>query len=231
MDESYEQEYFKIEKEYWWFKARRHLIKNIKISKNSKILEVGCGTGLNLELFNTTEKYGIDISKNAIEQAKKKGLKAKVQDITKAKLPENSYDLILALDLIEHLKQDKATLEKLSKALKPKGKIIITVPAFQFLWSKHDELNHHIKRYNKKDFKRIIPKTLKTKRLTYWNFTLFPLVFLLNKVNKKSSNLKPLPKPINTIFYTLLKLENYLVKKKICFPVGTSLFFIGEKHT
>ena len=225
MDKSYEQEYFKLEKEYWWFKARRHLIKKLKIKPNQKILEVGCGTGLNLKLFPKNERHGIDISKQAIKQIK--DFTAEVADIQKVKLKK--YDIILALDLIEHLDKDKQTLQKLTNALNPGGKLIITVPAFQSLWSKHDEVNHHKRRYNKKQFKAILPKLLKTQILTYWNFSLFPLVFLANKLNKKESNLKPINPILNHIFYTKLKLENKLITLGVKFPFGTSIFYIGEK--
>ncbi|MBT4174751.1 methyltransferase domain-containing protein [archaeon] len=225
MDKSYEQEYFKLEKEYWWFKARRHLIKKIKIKPNQKILEVGCGTGLNLNLFPKNQRHGIDISKEAIKQIK--DFPAEVADIQKVKLKK--YDIILALDLIEHLDKDKQTLQKLTNALNPKGKLIITVPAFKCLWSKHDEVNHHKRRYNRKQFKTILPKQLKTNILTYWNFSLFPIVFILNKLNKKKSNLKPINPVLNFIFYNKLKLENWLITQGINFPFGTSIFYIGEK--
>ena len=226
MNKSYEQEYFKLEKEYWWFKARRHLIKKLKIRPNQKILEVGCGTGLNLQLFPKNPRYGINISKQTIKQIK--DFPAEVADIQKVKLKK--YDIILALDLIEHLDKDKQTIKKLTNTLNPGGKLIITVPAFKCLWSKHDEVNHHKRRYNKKQFKAILPKQLKTKMLTYWNFSLFPIVFLANKLNKKESNLKPINPILNHIFYTKLKLENKLITMGINFPFGTSIFYIGEKR-
>ena len=147
MDKEYEQDYFKQEKEHWWFRARRDLIKRIKISPDAKILEVGCGSGLNLKEFSNKEKIGLDISQDAVDKAQEYNIDAIQGDLNKD-LPfeKESFDLILALDVIEHLEDEKEAIKKLSELLKENGKLVINIPAFQFLWSEHDVLNQHKKR-------------------------------------------------------------------------------------
>ena len=120
MDKSYEQDYFKQEKELWWFRGRRDLIKKLKLPKSANILEVGCGSGLNLKALRQEYKIGLDISEAAVSKAKEYGVNAVVGDLNKD-LPfeKESFDVILALDVIEHLKSDKASIVNLVKLLKP----------------------------------------------------------------------------------------------------------------
>ncbi len=234
MDKDYEQDYFKLEKEHWWFKGKRDLIKRIKVSSDAKILEVGCSSCINLKEFPTKEKYGIDISKEAVERAKAQGIKAVQGDVTK-ELPfeENTFDLILALDIIEHIDNDKELIKNLTKLLKKDGKLVINTSAFQFLWSHHDVLCQHKKRYTKKEIKGLTNGLLKTQILTYWDFTIFPGAFLIIKLNnflkKEETTAKEENPIVNKILFNILKVENFLVENRISLPWGVSVYYIGKK--
>jgi SAM-dependent methyltransferase len=235
MDKDYEQNYFKIEKIHWWFKGRRDLIKKIKISKDAKILEVGCGSGQNLLLWKDQNPKGLDISQEAVDEAKNIGIDVIKGDLNK-KLPfkKESFDVIFALDVIEHLESDIQATKKLVDLLKPNGRLIINVPAFQFLWSFHDVQNMHKKRYTAKEIKKLAKNSgLRELSSTYWNFSLFFPAFLRVKIhnilNQKESSIQETSPILNKIFFNLLKVENILISKKIKFSLGTSFFYIGIK--
>ena len=131
MDKDYEQKCFELEKNFWWFKGKKDLIKRIKISPKAKILEVGCGSGQNLLLWKEQNPTGLDISLEAIEKAKDEGLTVLQGDVnTKLPFANESFDIIFALDIIEHVEDDAAAIKRLVDLLKPNGKLIINVPAF-----------------------------------------------------------------------------------------------------
>ena len=137
--------------------------------------------------------------------------------------------------MIEHLEDEKEAIKKLSELLKENGKLVINIPAFQFLWSEHDVLNQHKKRYTKKEIEKFTKDFLKTQTLTYWNFTLLPVVYSVIKINKilkrKDSNIQETSPIVNKILLNILKIENYLIHNRIFFPWGVSVFYIGKKRS
>ncbi len=213
MDTNFEDKYLEFEKNWWWFKGHRDLI--LKLAGNipqNQVLEIGCGSG---ELSNYFKNYiGVDISK--------KLSKFIVGDAQKLPIKDNSCDLVLLLDILEHT-DDKLVMNEVYRVLKPNGHVIITVPAFMFLWSQHDEDNHHVKRYRRGE----IPLNgFEILQWTYWNCLLFPMMVL---AKKKKSQLTTLPKTINYILQKVLKFENYLISKKIKLPIGVTLVYLIKK--
>lgn len=209
MDNNFEDKYVRLEKNWWWFEARRDLIlQMIKDIPYTKCLEIGCGSG---ELSKYIDNYvGIDISP--------KTSKFIIGDAQKLPIKDNSVDLILLLDLLEHT-DDKLVMRETYRILKPDGYVIITVPGFMFLWSQHDVDNHHKKRYRRGE----IPlDNFKILRFSYWNCIMFPFMAL---AKKKKSQLTILPKSINYILRNILKFENYLISKNVRLPIGVTLLY------
>ena len=235
MEESYEQEYFRQEKEQWWFQARRDLITKLNFPKDAKILEVGCGSGLNLKALAQEDKIGLDISAPAVKKAKSYGINAVVGDLNKKlAFKAESFDVILALDVIEHLESDIDSINRLVTLLKPNGTFIMNVPANMSLWSEHDIMNKHKKRYTKNEVKKLCKAAnLKQKTLSYWNMTLFPAVYTvikLNKLLKRKQSRIDQPSPlVNKILLNILKIENKLIHKGFTLPYGVSVYYIGNK--
>lgn len=226
MEKSYELKYHKLEKEHWWFKSRRNIIIKLIQDKNPKILEVGCSSGalikdLNNEGFKNVQ--GIDKSREAIKQCKK--LNVQIMDGEKTKFKENSFDILIASDILEHIKNNNQALKEWNRILKENGKIILFVPALQFLWGKHDEINQHYKRYSKKELKELMKNSNFTiERVSYWNLISFmPKIIMKNK-----DQLNEINPAINNMLINLMKLENYLLTK-INLPIGTSIFVIAKK--
>lgn len=226
------------ENNHWWFKARREILNDFLLSldleKNISILEVGCGTGGNINMLKQHGKVkAIEMDKFAIDYAKSTGV-----EIRQGFLPNNfpyeeKFDLICMFDVLEHIEEDEETLHLIAKHLKPNGKFIITVPAYQWLYGTHDKLLHHKRRYSKKELVRKVNKQYNIKQISFFNTLLFPIVIIARIIDVigKSDTATGYATPnriLNSMFYSIFKMEKKLLKK-IHFPFGTSLITILEQ--
>jgi SAM-dependent methyltransferase len=243
MEKHLYQKYIEIESGHWWFVGRRKIISDIFDkygikSENAKILDFGCNHGffagiLQKQGFNVS---GIDVSPEAIFDGREAGVKnlhtvlANLSDF-----PEEKFNVILCLDVLEHIENDKIAFEKMKKALLPGGLIIITVPAFQFLWGVQDEASNHFRRYNKKTFKELLRKDdLQNLRFSYFNFILFPaiaFVRILAKIKKpkRVSDFEMGNRLINSLLKGIFLFEVWLFKF-MNFPIGVSLLAVLKKQ-
>ncbi|HQY31913.1 MAG TPA: class I SAM-dependent methyltransferase, partial [Thermomicrobiales bacterium] len=162
MKSEYYGEYYEHENNHWWFKWRFDMITEIveALPRNEsfRLLDAGCGTG---QMTKLLEKYGdavgLELAPEAIAFARKRGVQNIVQgSITDPPFPAGSFDLVLSLDVIEHVDNDVQILESLFEIVKPGGHLIVTVPAFQSLWSQHDEINQHKRRYRVPQLRKMI---------------------------------------------------------------------------
>jgi SAM-dependent methyltransferase len=209
---------------HWWYRARRdiladYLAREGNLPANARILEIGCGTGHNLPMlaaFGSVEAIEIDPAAREIASARLGN------PVGAAPLPELSgvergaYDLIAVLDVVEHIEDDVAALKAMATCLKPGGKILITVPAHQWMWSAHDVVNHHHRRYSKKALlKAIHAAGLKPGKLGYFNSLLFPLAVgarLAGRLTgRDDSDDSPPPGIVNSLFEAIFRLERHLV--------------------
>ena len=243
MEENFEKKYHDVETNHWWFKSRRkYLIDLLKNSpKDSKILDIGCSSGVFLKDlenlgFDSTNLFGIDISEKAILNSKKNGLtNTFVMDAQNITLTEK-FDIIVASDCLEHLENDTKALNNWESLLKQNGKMYVFVPAFMSLWSYHDEVNMHYRRYKKNELRlKIENENLEIIKASYWNFFLFvPVYFfrkissLFNKNKSGESDIRIGNSIINKLLLQLIIFENKLLKR-INFPFGVSAFCIARK--
>lgn len=245
MSKSFEVKYFELEENSWWCQSRRDiitkLIKTLDINKGSKILEIGCSSGTltkSLEQMGFANVYGIDNSRIAISLCKKRGLKnVFVMDGAKTRFKKEEFDVIIASDILEHIKNSGSALNGWRKIMKPGGILIIFVPAFNFLWSEHDTSNVHYRRYTKNGLVNDLKMAdFKIDRISYWNFILFfpasiVRIFQHMFMKRKIQTLQQLYEinPIlNKIIISMLKFENWF-HKRLNFPVGVSIFAIARK--
>ena len=225
---------------HWWYRARRDILADYltrwgDLPRDARILEIGCGTGHNLPMlaqFGEIDAIEID------ETARAKASERLGKPVGTAPLPElvgvapGSYDLVAVLDVIEHVEDDVAALKAIATALKPGGKILITVPAHQWMWSAHDVINHHKRRYSKASFEALLEKTgLKGRKLGYFNSLLFPVAvaarFAGKLMGKDDSDDSPPPKPLNTLFEGIFRLERHMVGR-MPLPPGLSLITLAS---
>lgn len=225
---------------HWWYRARRDILADYltrwgDLPKDARILEIGCGTGHNLPMlaqFGEIDAIEID------ETSRAKASERLGKPVGTAPLPElvgvapGSYDLVAVLDVIEHVEEDVAALKAIATALKPGGKILITVPAHQWMWSAHDVVNHHKRRYSKAGFEALLEKTgLKGRKLGYFNSLLFPVAvaarFAGKLMGKDDSDDSPPPKPLNALFESIFRLERHMVGR-VPLPPGLSLIALAS---
>lgn len=232
-----------LEDKNWWYVGKRKIVlffikEFLGKRKGVRLLDVGCGTGIMLKkLIKYGEVFGVDISKFAIEFCKKRTLKKIfLSSATDLQFPDNYFDLVLVLDILEHLEDDLECLEEVKRVLKTDGVLILSVPAFPFLFSYHDIVLGHKRRYEKKELsKKISSLGFKIYKLTFTNFFIFPIVFivrntkkLIKSKGKLNCDIGILPKFFNDLLIVLYKLEVEILKKTN-FPWGVSLLCIAKK--
>ena len=226
---------------HWWYRARRDVLasviaREVKLPQEAHILEIGCGTGHNLPMlqrFGTVDALEIDPAAAAIA-AKRLGKAVFTAPLPALdSVPEQAYDMVALLDVLEHIEDDRAALVAIAKLLRPGGTILVTVPQFEWMWSAHDVVNHHFRRYTKSTLREVVASAeLRLDLLTHFNSLLFPLAAadrLVSRVMGREGSDDALPPaPINTLFDWVFGLERHLVGR-VPMPPGVSL--LGIIHT
>ena len=225
---------------HWWYRARRdiladYLTRTGKLPTAARILEIGCGTGHNLPMlaqFGDVDAIEIDPAARAIASER---LGKPVGDAPLPALPgvpRGHYDLIAVLDVVEHIEDDVAALSAMRECLAPGGKIVIAVPAHQWMWSAHDVVNHHHRRYSKKTLLSALRKAgLRERGLTYFNSLLFPLAAVARiagrVTGRDDSDDSPPAAPLNALFERIFRVERHLVGR-LPMPAGVSILTLAE---
>ena len=234
--------FFDIQKKHWWFITRKKIVLdmiNRYQDKNSdtRILDIGCGSGVMLgALADMGQVYGMDMSDEAISFSREI-FDGKVE---KGSLPddvpyaEDFFNLITALDVIEHIDRDVGSLKTMHSLLVHGGKAVITVPAYMFLWSAFDDMNEHKRRYTRTELEsKLIQAGFTIEKISYYNTFLFPFVFvvrMLNNVLRRdgTSDMDIPGRPINFILGRIFGLEKYLLKF-LNLPFGVSVLAVVRK--
>ncbi len=244
MEDYLYQDLYELEDQHWWHRAKRALaletisrLKRKKIlSARPKLLDLGCGTGRNLQAFaKSNEVYGLDFSKEAVRFCEKRGLK-KVKQASAMETPyeDGKFEFITALDIIEHT-DDQAVLKECWRILQPGGAMLITVPAYQWAWSKWDEVLHHQRRYTRASLRAVLEEQgFMIKKISYlYSFLLLPAV-IVRKIkdlfypDQYPSDFKLSNSLINVVLEKLCALER-IVFWKLGIPFGTSVVAIAVK--
>jgi SAM-dependent methyltransferase len=240
------------EDKHWWFATRTWAIETfldrLANQKNLDVLDVGCGAG---NMIHHLARYGrvrgIEVDPRPVKIAQSRGYDVRLGDATQTiPFPDASFDLVTALDVIEHVDADENILREAHRVLRPNGALLITTPAFQWLWSYNDELNAHKRRYTAKELRAKMEHAgFKISRLSYTFFLVFPLaagmIALKNATGKKADlkshhfdddayqvDMEPVPPALNTILRGVGHVENGLLNV-MNLPFGTSLIALGEK--
>lgn len=235
----------RVEDSHWWFVGRRAILESFLTRICSslaprpsplKILDVGCGTGANIEMLSQYgDAEGVDVSDDALEFCRKKGLK--VQKGLAEKLPydDATFDLTTALDVIEHLDDDVAGLKEMHRVTKTGGYSLFFVPAFMWLWGVQDDISNHRIRYTRAQIvKRIEKAGYTVERATYANFTFFAPI-LGGRVFMKLTGIKPESEnninvsALNGLFGKLFSAERHWLSR-MNFPFGVSIVIVAKKR-
>jgi SAM-dependent methyltransferase len=229
-----------IDEDHWWFTSRRKIIdqiirKQVQPAPQARILEVGCGTGSNLALL---QRFGRVEAIEPDDAARKlAGLRGGVE-VMDGMLPDGvtlddaAYDLIVMLDVLEHIPDDGSALRALRPKLRRGGKILLTVPAVPWLWSAHDVAHHHERRYTASSLAKVVRASgYRIRYESHFNTILFPLIAMargLGKLTGREGGDDAMPPPaLNRIFGALFAAESAWVGR-FSFPIGVSLGLVAE---
>ena len=241
MEEKVYHSNYQVEKTYWWFTARAHIISTLinhycKIEKQSDVIDIGCGTGGFLEILAKDYKaVGTDTSELAIEYCQKRGLDVQRCTLDTFKKNGRKIQLAVMLDVVEHIENDSGVVRQVYDLLEPGGYFVASVPAYQWLWSAHDVIHMHYRRYTKRTFRDLLENVGFTSiKFSYFNTFLFPLAALkrLTQKNTDPKNIRsivdPVPSVLNIVFDKIFSAESTLLKK-ISLPFGVSVVAICRK--
>lgn len=231
---------YALEDLHWWHKAKSDLvcflIKKYLPHKKNNLLDVGCGTGKNVETFSKlADVSGIDFAPEAIAFCKKRGLE-NIFKATVEKMPfkKESFNAVTALDVLEHTDDSKAVRE-IYRVLKKDGILIATVPAFSWLWSRWDEVLHHKRRYTNQSLIEVLEKNgFKIIKISYvYSFLLLPALVIrkIKEIISKDnypSDFKLSNKILNNLLTALANIEKILIIN-FHIPFGTSLIVVAQK--
>lgn len=236
---------FELEDRYWWFIGRRYLVNWLLRehgvnTKETLLFDLGCGTGQNLLSFSDhVRTIGSDQSQTALSFCREREIENVFScDALAIPLAEDSVDVVTALDVLEHIREDITALEEVNRVLKPGGKLIAIVPAYGFLWSEHDEALHHYRRYVAREMRaKLVTCGFEIERSTYFISTLFfPILFFrlwqgLRRTSIHATvSYQILPPWINRLLIGLLGFERTLLKY-VNLPFGVSLVVVARKRS
>jgi SAM-dependent methyltransferase len=234
------QQMAELDDRHWWYRARRRILadlirREVRPPPGAQILEIGCGTGHNLAMlgeFGHVDGLELDDEARALSE-KRLGRKVMSSPLPElAEVPDRHYDLIGAFDVIEHIEDDAAALASIAAKLKPAGKFVLAVPAHQWMWSAHDVVNHHKRRYSRRALKALIEGSpLELDNIGYFNSLLFPLAVAERAASKMrgkdNADVALPPALLNAALETVFGVERHFVGR-LPLPIGLSLFAVAS---
>jgi SAM-dependent methyltransferase len=239
MDERLMQTMLEVDEHHWWYRGRRKVIRaeldRLALPPGAEILDAGCGSGRTLEeLTGYGTVHGIELDAAAATVARARG-RGEVREgrLEELPWPDGSFDLITCLDVIEHTPDDRVTLRELRRVARRGGHLLLTVPAYQALWSQHDEANHHFRRYNRRMLRAAAEESgWQVVRMTSFNSLLLPpaaAVRLLQRWRPPAEYRPDLtlgPAWLNSVLERPLTLEAALLARGRTLPAGLSLLAV-----
>ena len=233
---------YQVEGSHWWFAGRRRIIESFlerlrkQLGKSPHILDVGCGTGANLEMLaQFGDAEGVDVSPEALAFCRQRGLQ-NVRQGEAEQLPydDGSFDLVTGLDVVEHLDDDVAGLREMRRVLRPGGYALLFVPAFMFLWGVQDDISHHRRRYTRAGLEQVVRSAgFEIERSSYANITFFGPI-LLGRLLMRASGFRPASEnnltigALNGIFGRILGAESFILRH-VNLPFGVSAICIARR--
>lgn len=230
-----------VEEKHWWFQGKFAIALMLLAwakAPGKRVLDIGCGTGFFSKMLIEIgyEVTSIDSSPLALEYSSQRGLSNLVSgDALKMPFPDGSFDAAFALDILEHLDDEDAALREWKRVLKPKGILIVFVPALSFLWGPQDKKLDHKRRYTRESLRKKLEKFLFVEKISYFNTLLFLPVFLSRYLFslfpwllKNRDELDITSKWLNFFLGLIFSLEKIYLTK-FAFPFGVSLLSVSRK--
>ncbi|MFL5862627.1 MAG: class I SAM-dependent methyltransferase [Solirubrobacteraceae bacterium] len=243
MDETLMKATFAVDEHHWWYRGRRRVIRaeldRLPLPARARVLDAGCGSGRTLqELVDYGEVSGIELNADAAAIARARGL-GEVREGRLEELPwdDATFDLVTCLDVIEHVPDDAAALAEIRRVCRPGGWLLVTVPAYQALWSRHDEANHHYRRYSRSSLRAAARAGgWQVQRLTSFNSLLLAPAAAVRLAQRRvgtrngyTNDLELGPAWLNDVLERPLALEARWLAQGRTLPAGLSLLAVLQR--
>jgi SAM-dependent methyltransferase len=238
VDLELEQETHDLEERHWWYRERRRMIEGVlertRLPAHCRILDAGCGSGRNMQLlarFGTPT--GVEPAEQSVEVARARGVGRVEQGSLEARLPfeSHSFDLVVCLDVLEHIADDRAALGELRRVTAVDGRLLVTVPAHRWLWGAHDELSGHQRRYTRASLLSVAGAAgWRPLRVTGFNATLLGPIAVARAADRALGRLRPArsdlgrtPPALDRVLGTVLGAEARIIGSGRSLPFGVSI--------
>ncbi len=243
MEEQAYRQQFQLENSHWWFEGRRAvmwaLLGRAGVRDGARMLDAGCGTGRNLQEFGRLgTATGIDPAPEAIDFCRQRGIEGVARGtIEHLEFADGSFDLLLATDVLEHLRDDRAALRELRRVAAPGATLLCTVPAYRWLWSGHDEEHHHFRRYTLRELRAALRAGgWRPLAESYFNTLLLPpiaAVRLLARRRRREAeaarpDLRLTPAALNGLLAWPMRAEAALIGRGLRLPAGVSIGVVAR---
>lgn len=239
MRETAYREHYEVEDRHWWFRGRwavvEALLTRTPLPAEARILDAGCGTGGNLERYSRLGRAtGVEPSGDAVGFCHERGLGSVVQaGLEELPFENESFDLIAATDVLEHIAAEQEALRELWRVAAPGAALLLTVPAYMWLWTEEDEHLHHQRRYTRRRLRRAIESAGWEPRIaTYFNSLLLPPIALARRLPSRSerkSDIDRTPPSLDGPLSLPMRLEARLIRAGVRLPAGVSVGIVGRK--
>jgi SAM-dependent methyltransferase len=235
MDEPVYDSVYRLEDSHWWFRGRRAvihaLLADAELAAEARFLDAGCGTGRNLVEFGSPGwAWGVDSSIKAVEFCRRRGLEGVTQgDLADLSFDSGKFDLLLLADVIEHLDDDAEVLRELRRVAADGALLVVTAPAYPWLWSGFDETVQHRRRYRRGELQdRARAAGWAPVRSTYFNTILLPAIAATRKLGLirsrgERTEMEATPGPLNPLLHAPMRLEASLIRLGVRLPFGVSI--------
>ena len=234
---------FRVEQTHWWHIGRRRILADFVeaicrevTDRQPRILDVGCGTGANLIMLSKYgDAEGVDISEDALAFCRERGLdKVKLGAGEELPYEDDTFDLVTAFDVVEHMDDDLAGLREMRRVLRPGGRVLLFVPTFMFLWGLQDDVSHHRRRYRLSQLRRVLEQAgFEIERMTYANIMFFLPILLVRKLMRLTGIKTESENTINVSAFNgvlgrMLGAESWFLRY-INLPFGVSGLCVAKK--
>ncbi len=242
MDRRVYQQMEAVEDDHWWFLGRRAVIGavlgDLAVGGHLRVLDAGCGSGGNLGVYSGLGPVvGVDTAAGALRQARRRGYRG-VAVASLASLPfgDGAFDLVAATDVVEHVEDDLAAVRELLRVTRPGGHVVITVPAYRWLWSDSDVQLGHYRRYTRPEIiRRCRAAGAEVSRASYFNTTLLPAIATVRWARQRrgqpmgNTELEQTGPLANRVLRLPMTAEARLVKAGMSLPAGVSIICLCRK--
>jgi len=221
----------------FWFRAKNDLIsilmKKCSLKRRLKILNLGAGTGDDLDVLNQFgDNYVVDIDKKALSLIDgKKCIEKRQADACRLPYKPGFFDAVVSFDVFEHVKDDKKAISEVYRVLKKGGVLVFTVPAFQSLFSSHDRALKHMRRYGRKEMIGLLSGFRETETF-YWNSLLFIPIAMMRIAKRRSKarvDHAKLSRPADWLLHRMISIDNSMIKNDLSMPIGLTIAGICRK--